>query len=73
MKLSIKNISKPTSLKMKRLGNNILLLTSGLTTLMMGSPFSAETVLWINWIIGIAGILGKFLTSMTTSELEENA
>lgn len=70
MKLSFKNISKPTPRGMKKLGNNILLLTAGLSTLMMGSPFSAETVLWVNWIINAAGILGKFLTSMTTTEEE---
>ena len=70
MKFSIRNISKTTPKKMKQWGNGILFATSALATAMMGAPLSPETILWINWILGLIGTFGKLLTSMTTTEDE---
>lgn len=55
----------PTPVKMRKIGDAILLGTTALSTLMMGAPFEEHTITVIIWALGVVGVLGKVITNFS--------
>ena len=72
---SLKNLSKPTPRKYKRIGNILLIIGGGLTTSIMGIPdaaLSTEVKIWVVFAVNQITTAGKLFTSMYAEDVEEN-
>ena len=58
----------PTPVKMRKVGDAILLGTTAISTLMMGAPFSDKTISIIVWSLGVIGVVGKVITNFFKDE-----
>ena len=52
-----------TPLRMRKIGDAILLGTATLSTLMMGAPFSDHTISVTVWALSVVGVVGKVITN----------
>lgn len=71
---SIKNLSKPTPRKYKRIGNALLIIGGGLSASLMGLPesvMSTELKIWLVFAVNQLTTAGKLFTSMYAIEEEE--
>lgn len=58
-----KNYWSATPIRMRKIGDAILLGTATLSTLMMGAPFSDKTISVTVWALSVIGVVGKVITN----------
>jgi len=63
----IYNYKTPVPIKWRKIGDSILLASSGLSTVVMGSPIPDHISIWIVFGLNIFGIAGKIITNFFTS------
>jgi len=66
MKLS--NYYEPTPRRLKKLGDTILIGSTTLSAMMMGSPFTDTQKTWIIFGLNVVGVLGKMITNLFKEE-----
>jgi hypothetical protein len=59
------NYTAPTPVKWRKIGDTILLVSSSLSTMVMGLPISEHAQLWTVFVVNIIGVIGKVLTNLT--------
>jgi hypothetical protein len=64
----MENYFKPTPKKWRKIGDTILLGSTSLSAIMMGSPFAENHKSWIIFGLNIFGVVGKLLTNLTTED-----
>ena len=62
----------PTPKKWKKIGDSILIGTSGLSAIMMGAPFSDNIKIWIVFGLNVIGVLGKVASNFFTEDPVNN-
>lgn len=67
-KMGLKHFYEPTPKAMRKIGDTILLGTSGISSMIMGLPLSDNTKLWAVFIINAIGVAAKMLTNFFKEE-----
>jgi hypothetical protein len=58
----------PTPVKWRKIGDAILLGSTGLSALMMGAPIPDKVQVWIVFGLNVLGLIGKIITNFFTEE-----
>lgn len=69
-KIKFKNYYKSTPVRMRKMGDAILLGCTSISTLVMGLPISDNAKVWATFAINIVGVAGKIMTNFFTDEVE---
>jgi hypothetical protein len=67
MKL-LEKYRRPTPIKWRKWGDAILLGTSGLSALTLGSPMTEHQKLWVVFWLECIGVVGKVLTNLAAKK-----
>jgi len=65
----MKKYYAPTPKKWRKIGDTILLGSTSLSAMMMGSPFSEGHKIWIIFGLNVFGVIGKMLTNLVTDDV----
>lgn len=66
--MKLKNYYKSTPIKMRKIGDAILLGSTSISGMVMGLPMSDNNKLWMTFGLNIFGVLGKVITNFFTDE-----
>lgn len=58
----------PTPIKWRKIGDSILVGTSGMSAIMMGAPIPEHYTIWIVFSLNVIGVGGKIITNFFTME-----
>lgn len=58
----------PTPVKWRKIGDAILLGSTGLSALMMGTPIPDRVQTWVVFGLNVLGLAGKIITNFFTEE-----
>lgn len=58
----------PTPIKWRKIGDSVLVGTSGMSAVMMGAPISEHYTIWIIFILNTVGVGGKIVTNFFSEE-----
>jgi hypothetical protein len=58
----------PTPIKWRKIGDSILIGSSGFSALMMGAPLHDNQIIWIVFILNGIGVCGKVITNFFTAD-----
>lgn len=58
----------PTPVKWRKIGDSILIGSSGFSALMMGAPLDDKSIIWIVFILNGFGVAGKVITNFFTED-----
>jgi len=56
----------PTPIKWRKIGDSVLVGTSGMSAIMMGAPLPENYTIWIIFTLNIIGVGGKVITNFFT-------
>lgn len=59
---------KPTPVRMRKLGDAILLGSTSLSAMMMGAPLDDKTIAITVFILNVVGVFGKVITNLFKDE-----
>jgi hypothetical protein len=59
----LEKYSSPTPTKWRKIGDSILVGTSAMSAIMMGSPVPEHYTIWIIFGLNIFGVVGKIITN----------
>ena len=59
-----------TPKKWKKIGDSILIGTSGLAAIMMGSPLPDHINIWVVFCLNATGVIGKIITNFFTEDAQ---
>lgn len=58
----------PTPVKWRKIGDSILVGTSGMSAIMMGAPLPEHVTIWLVFTLNIIGVGGKVITNFFTAD-----
>jgi DNA-binding transcriptional regulator LsrR (DeoR family) len=61
--MGIKHYYQKTPVRMRKLGDTILIGCTSLSAMMMGAPMSDHAKTWTIFALNVAGVVGKMLTN----------
>lgn len=64
----LENYKAPTPVKWRKIGDAILLISTSLSTMIMGLPVSEHQQLWLIFGVNCTGVLGKVITNFFKEE-----
>lgn len=64
------NYYSPTPKKYRKIGDTILMITTGLQPILAGAPMPEGIKVWVMVAISILGLIGKGITNLYTEEDE---
>lgn len=67
-KLKGEYYKKPTPIKMRKLGDSILIAGPLLQSAIMGLPLTETQKIWVNFSITISTLIGKLITNFFTED-----
>lgn len=67
-KTLVEKFKAPTPRKWRRIGDSLIIGTSGLSAIMMGAPIPDKISMWIVFSLNVIGVLGKVITSFFSTE-----
>lgn len=70
-KVSWEHYTTPTPVKMRKIGDAILVGTASLSTMIMGLPISDSAKLWTVFALNVVGTIGKVITNFFKEEITE--
>ena len=53
----------PTPVKWRKIGDSVLVGTSGMSAIMMGAPLPEHVTIWLIFVLNVVGVGGKVLTN----------
>jgi len=66
--MKVSNYYHPTPKFWRQVGDTILIGTTTLSAMMMGSPFSDTHKTWIIFSLNVIGVIGKMITNLFKDE-----
>jgi hypothetical protein len=67
-KTLMESYSAPTPVKWRKIGDAMLIGTSGFSALMMGAPIPEHYTIWIVFVLNRIGVGGKIITNFFTTD-----
>lgn len=65
---ALENYKAPTPVKWRKIGDAILLISTSLSTMVMGLPMTEHQQLWAIFIVNCIGVFGKVITNFFKDE-----
>lgn len=69
--MGIKHYYDKTPVRMRKLGDTVLLGSASLSTMVMGLPLSDQQKLWVVFSVNCLGVIGKMLTNFFKEDAPE--
>lgn len=70
--MGVKHFYQKTPVRMRKLGDTILIGCTSLSAIMMGAPLSEHSKTWVLLSLNVLGVVGKMLTNFFTDEEIKN-
>ena len=67
-KTLVEKYKSKTPIKWRKIGDALLIGTSGLSAIMMGAPIPDKYTVWVIFTLNVIGVIGKVITSFFTEE-----
>jgi len=64
----LKKYYEPTPVKFRKIGDIILITCTAIQPLTMTLPLTDAQRVWVNFGIGVAGVIGKIITNFFSTE-----
>lgn len=58
----------PTPVKWRKIGDSVLVGTSGMSAIMMGAPLPEHVTIWLIFVLNVVGVGGKVITNFFHEE-----
>lgn len=68
--MGIKHFYQATPVRMRKIGDTMLLGSASLSTMVMGLPLTDNQKLWLVFCLNALGVLGKMLTNFFKEDSE---
>lgn len=68
MRSVLKKYYQPTPVRLRRLGDTIMIGCTSLMPIILASPLSDKAISWIVTILGVVGVAGKIITNFFTTD-----
>lgn len=60
----LENYKAPTPVKWRKIGDSILLVSTSMSTMVMGLPITEHQQLWLIFSVNAFGVIGKVITNL---------